>query len=439
MSCLPWSLPSSGSLSSTAPSPTGLGDSTVGASSGASLTMLAAGRSRLGPEWEASPTPGSWVVVVSENSSTSDPITSPSSHSAPSCSGLDGSDSTLVLHSGPTCGRSPRLGTVAWQLHSPVSLGAWYACFGSTYGLTPGPDPPPQLDFRLQKKYTAVGLCSGTIAGLVAATPSSGYIPIWASIVLGIVSGAVCNYSTKIKHWVRIDDALDLFAEHAIGGIIGLLFNGLFAEARIIAMDGVSTTPSGGWLDHNWKQLYIQLAYVVACCAYVFFVTAALAKAMSYIPGLSLRADERAEVVGMDEDQVRLASYPLVLWLIMHDSSSSASLLKTSSKHGATSAPGLVEIQPPILLARGLPMDTSPLLVTATACRTLTRVDMSFTRRSLNYRKDLTTPRELTRRPLSFASTISRQGTRLKSSIVNHAMGLFRVLIAPPPLRLQHR
>lgn len=120
----------------------------------------------------------------------------------------------------------------------------------------------------------------------------------------------MCNYSTKIKHWVRIDDALDLFAEHAIGGIIGLLFNGLFAEARIIAMDGVSTTPSGGWLDHNWKQLYIQFAYVCACCAYVFFVTAALAKAMSYIPWLGLRASERAEVIGMDEDQVRLSFLP---------------------------------------------------------------------------------------------------------------------------------
>lgn len=54
-----------------------------------------------------------------------------------------------------------------------------------------------QLDYRLQHKYTMVGLCSGTIAGLVAATPSSGYIPIWASVILGVVTGAVCNYSTK--------------------------------------------------------------------------------------------------------------------------------------------------------------------------------------------------------------------------------------------------
>ena len=45
-----------------------------------------------------------------------------------------------------------------------------------------------------------IGLCSGTIAGLVAATPSSGYIPLWASVILGVVAGAVCNYGTKSEH-----------------------------------------------------------------------------------------------------------------------------------------------------------------------------------------------------------------------------------------------
>lgn len=125
----------------------------------------------------------------------------------------------------------------------------------------------------------------------------------------------MCNYSTKIKHWVRIDDALDLFSEHAIGGIVGLLFNGFFARGEIIAMDGVNLNIQGGWLDHNWKQLYIQFAYVSACCGYVFVVTAGLVKALSLIPGFDLRASERAEIIGMDEDQVRFTFHiflPLV-------------------------------------------------------------------------------------------------------------------------------
>ncbi|KAG8805403.1 low affinity high capacity ammonium permease, partial [Serendipita sp. 411] len=53
------------------------------------------------------------------------------------------------------------------------------------------------LDYRIQGKYTMIGLCSGTITGLVAATPSSGFIPLWASVILGIVASAICNYGTK--------------------------------------------------------------------------------------------------------------------------------------------------------------------------------------------------------------------------------------------------
>lgn len=59
-----------------------------------------------------------------------------------------------------------------------------------------------KLDYRIQKKYTMIGLCSGTIAGLVAATPTSGFIPLWASFLLGIVSGAVCNYGTKSENYL---------------------------------------------------------------------------------------------------------------------------------------------------------------------------------------------------------------------------------------------
>ncbi|KAG8964582.1 hypothetical protein FRC03_001612 [Tulasnella sp. 419] len=157
------------------------------------------------------------------------------------------------------------------------------------------------LDFRHNHKYTMVGFCSGTIAGLVAATPSSGMIPPWASVVLGIVTGAAANYSTKIKHMIRIDDALDLFAEHGMAGIIGLLFNGIFAADYIISLDDVNTAIPGGFMQRNFAQLYKQFAYVCACSAYVFVVTALLAKAIDMIPGLKLRGSEDDEVVGMDE------------------------------------------------------------------------------------------------------------------------------------------
>ncbi|KAL1732022.1 ammonium transporter AmtB-like domain-containing protein [Schizophyllum commune] len=160
------------------------------------------------------------------------------------------------------------------------------------------------MDYRASRSWSMVGFCSGTIAGLVAATPASGFIHPWGALILGVLSGAICNLSTKLKFLFRMDDALDLFAEHAMGGIIGLIFNALFGAGSIIALDEVNTTMPGGWLDHNWKQLYIQIAYVVAATAYTFVVTAFLAKVLDMIPGLQLRSSEESEVLGMDESQI---------------------------------------------------------------------------------------------------------------------------------------
>ncbi|PPQ63701.1 hypothetical protein CVT24_004281 [Panaeolus cyanescens] len=160
------------------------------------------------------------------------------------------------------------------------------------------------LDFRYEKRWSMVGFCSGTIAGLVAATPSSGFIKPWGSVVTGILSGALCNFATKVKFMLHIDDALDLFAEHAVGGIVGLLMNAFFASESIIASDGVNVGIVGGWVDHNWKQLYIQFAFVVASCAYTFVMTAIVAKVVDLIPGLQLRSTPEGERLGMDEVEI---------------------------------------------------------------------------------------------------------------------------------------
>lgn len=109
---------------------------------------------------------------------------------------------------------------------------------------------------------------------------------------------------------VRVDDALDLFAEHAVGGIIGLFMNAFFASNQIIALDGVNTSMKGGWIDHNWKQLYIQFTYIVVTCAYTFVVTALLAMLVNIAPGLQLRSTAEAERVGMDETEV----CGIILW-----------------------------------------------------------------------------------------------------------------------------
>lgn len=168
------------------------------------------------------------------------------------------------------------------------------------------------LDWRLERKWSTVAVCSGIVSGLVAATPASGIIPMWASVVLGVVAGAVCNFSTQIKYLVSIDDSMDVFAEHGVAGIIGLLFNALFGADWVIGLDG-STEHPGGWLSHNWKQIYKQIAYIAACFGYTFVVTVIIALAIDKIPYIGpLRVNESAEERGIDEDQIGEFAYDYV-------------------------------------------------------------------------------------------------------------------------------
>lgn len=106
---------------------------------------------------------------------------------------------------------------------------------------------------------------------------------------------------------------MDVFAEHGVAGIVGLIFNALFADDAIVGLDGVNTgAGTGGWVIHNYKQLYIQIAFIVASCAYAFVVSAIIAYAINAIPGLKLRASEEAELLGMDDDQLGEFAYDYV-------------------------------------------------------------------------------------------------------------------------------
>ncbi|KAI9873563.1 MAG: hypothetical protein M1823_007890, partial [Watsoniomyces obsoletus] len=90
-----------------------------------------------------------------------------------------------------------------------------------------------------------------------------------------------------------------------LAGIIGLMFNALFGVDYVVGLDGVNTgvanpetgTGLGGWPIGNYRQFYIQLAYVVACSGYAFVMSAILAYIVNYIPGLKLRASEEAELL----------------------------------------------------------------------------------------------------------------------------------------------
>ena len=90
------------------------------------------------------------------------------------------------------------------------------------------------MDYRLEGKFSTVGFCSGVVAGLVAITPGSGFVPAWSAVIFGVVAGTACNYATKLKFMLGIDDALDIFAVHCIGGFAGNLMTGFFAANYIV-------------------------------------------------------------------------------------------------------------------------------------------------------------------------------------------------------------
>jgi Amt family ammonium transporter len=166
-------------------------------------------------------------------------------------------------------------------------------------------------DYRLEKKWSAVGFCSGAISGLVAITPASGFVGSPAAVAFGVVGGTACNFATQLKFIFGYDDALDIFASHAIGGIVGNILTGFFAQASVAGFDGITVIP-GGWLDHHYIQLGYQLADSVAGLSYSFVMTTIILWVMHYIPGLSLRMSEESEILGTDDAEMGEFAYDYV-------------------------------------------------------------------------------------------------------------------------------
>ena len=102
-----------------------------------------------------------------------------------------------------------------------------------------------------------------------------------------------------------------IFASHAIGGIIGNVLTGLFAQASVAGFDAIADIP-GGWLDHHYIQLGYQLADSVSGMSYSFVLTTAILWIMHFIPGLRLRSSEEAEILGIDDTEMGEFAYDYV-------------------------------------------------------------------------------------------------------------------------------
>lgn len=150
------------------------------------------------------------------------------------------------------------------------------------------------LDWLRKGKPSAVGISIGAVVGLVAITPAAGYVTVTAAIIIGLSAGAISNL---VASWrlarTRVDDTLDVFACHGIGGIWGSIATGLFATA---AVGGVS-----GLLYGNVGQLLSQLLAVAVVVPFSFFGSYGLLKAINVFSPLRVSPEE--EDTGLDISQ----------------------------------------------------------------------------------------------------------------------------------------
>lgn len=129
--------------------------------------------------------------------------------------------------------------------------------------------------------------------------------------MFGILGASFANYATKLKFLLRIDDALDIFAVHGVGGLVGNICTAFFAADYIAALDG-TTRIDGGWINHHWIQLGYQVADSVTGGLYSFCGTCLILFVINLIPGLRIRASEDAEILGMDDAEIGEFAYDYV-------------------------------------------------------------------------------------------------------------------------------
>ncbi len=154
-------------------------------------------------------------------------------------------------------------------------------------------------------KPTVLGASTGAVVGLVAITPAAGYVPIWASFIIGFVVSPLCYFFlTKIKSKFKYDDALDAFGCHGIGGIWGGIATGLFASTGVnknIAENGLFIDGTAGLLV---KQL-IAIGMTIVLAAVATFIILSVIKLI-----MPIRVSKAEEAQGLDITEHGEQAYP---------------------------------------------------------------------------------------------------------------------------------
>ncbi|HYV37120.1 MAG TPA: ammonium transporter [Gemmataceae bacterium] len=150
-------------------------------------------------------------------------------------------------------------------------------------------------------KPTALGFASGLVAGLVAITPASGFVLPWQAFIIGALAGLVCYAMVCLKPFFKYDDSLDAFGVHGIGGLLGALLTGVFAnliywQAGAGVSDRLGKLVSG---DERMAQIVAQIQAAAVSAAFAFIGTAVLVKLIDLCCG-GFCLDAREENEGLD-------------------------------------------------------------------------------------------------------------------------------------------
>lgn len=155
-------------------------------------------------------------------------------------------------------------------------------------------------------KPSVLGIVTGMVAGLGTITPASGYVGPGGALVIGFSAGIVCYFATQaIKQKFKIDDSLDVFPVHGVGGILGTLMAGIFASSQLGAFSGQGLAEGVS----IGQQLLVQATGVVATIIYTAVVTFVILKVVDALIGLRVNADE--ETMGLDLSQHDERGYDL--------------------------------------------------------------------------------------------------------------------------------
>ena len=154
-------------------------------------------------------------------------------------------------------------------------------------------------------KPTLVGACTGLVVGLVAITPGAGFVPIWASIIIGGLVSPICYFAiTYLKPKFGYDDALDAFGCHGIGGIWGGIATGLFAQT--------SLNPAVKWdglVYGEWTLFFKQLE-AVGITILIAIAGTLVAVGIAKLITKNIRVGAKEESIGLDISEHGESAYP---------------------------------------------------------------------------------------------------------------------------------